>query len=128
VTTKIVALVDALGDLARFVLLPGKRHDSVGVEPLIKGLDYEALLADKAFDIDWLRAELNERDAVAVIPPEANREQPIACDFPMRRWRHLVEHRFCKNKAFRRIATRYEKTDKSFSAMIYLVGGAIALR
>jgi hypothetical protein len=27
-TTKIVALVDALGNLARFILLPGQRHDS----------------------------------------------------------------------------------------------------
>ena len=30
-TTKIVALVDGLGNLARFVLLPGQRHDSAGV-------------------------------------------------------------------------------------------------
>jgi transposase len=123
-----VALVDALGNLARFVLLPGQRHDSVGVEPLIKDIDFEALLADKAFDIDWLRTELNERGAIAVIPPKANRKQPIACDFHMYRWRHLVENLFCKLKAFRRIATRYDKTDQSFSAMIYLVGAAIALR
>jgi SRSO17 transposase len=34
-TTKIVALVDALGSLVRFVLLPGQRHDSIGAEPLI---------------------------------------------------------------------------------------------
>jgi len=33
--TKIVALLDALGNLSRFVLLPGQRHDSIGVEPLI---------------------------------------------------------------------------------------------
>jgi len=26
-TTKIVALADALGNLVRFVLLPGQRHD-----------------------------------------------------------------------------------------------------
>ena len=38
----------------------GQRHDSVGVEPLIKDIDFEALLADKAFDIDRLRTELNE--------------------------------------------------------------------
>src|SRR3954449_5358833 len=31
-TTKIVALVDALGTLVRFILLPGQRHDSVGVQ------------------------------------------------------------------------------------------------
>src|SRR3712207_8024990 len=35
-TTKIVALVDALGNLVRFVLLPGQRHDSLGVQPLIE--------------------------------------------------------------------------------------------
>ncbi len=44
-TTKIVALVDALGNLVRFVLLPGQRHDIMGVAPLIDGLDFEALLA-----------------------------------------------------------------------------------
>jgi hypothetical protein len=37
-TTKIVALVDALGNLARFLLLPGQRHDGVGVEPLLDGV------------------------------------------------------------------------------------------
>ena len=58
-TTKI--LVDALGTLARFVLLPGQRHDSVGVEPLIAGVEFDALIADKAFDIDWIGADLNDR-------------------------------------------------------------------
>src|SRR5689334_13532986 len=66
-TTKIVALVDALGNLVRFVLLPGQRHDSVGVAPLIEGVSFDALLGDKAFDADWLRAELNDRGAAAVI-------------------------------------------------------------
>ena len=127
-TTKIVALVDALGNLVRFILVPGQRHDSVGVAPLITDLDFNALIADKAFDIDWIRTELDERGAQAVIPPKVNRRQPIACDFHMYRWRHLVENFFCTLKAFRRIATRYDKTDESYAAMIYLVGSAIALR
>ena len=37
-TTKIVALVDALGNLVRFVLLPGQSHDLVGVPPLLEGI------------------------------------------------------------------------------------------
>jgi len=127
-TTKIVALVDALGNLARFTLLPGQRHDSVGVAPLISGVAIGALLADKAFDNDWLRAELNRRGAIAVIPPKADRKDPIDCDFEMYKWRHLIENFFCKLKEFRRIATRYEKTDASYSAMIHLVGSAIAIR
>ena len=35
-TTKILALTDALGNLVRFVLLPGHRYDTVGVPPLIE--------------------------------------------------------------------------------------------
>ena len=45
-----MALTDALGNLVRFTLLPGNRYDTVGVEPLIRGLSFDALLADKAFD------------------------------------------------------------------------------
>lgn len=123
-----MVLVDGLGNLARFILLPGQRHDSIGVEPLIAGIDFEALLGDKAFDNDWLRNELDERGALAVIPPKADRARPIPCDFDMYRWRHLVENFFCDLKQFRRIATRYEKTDSSFAAMIHLVGSMMALR
>jgi transposase len=124
----IVALVDALGNLVRFVLLPGQRHDSVGVDPLLRDIDFAALLADKAFDSDAIRAELNERGALAVIPPKANRTQHISCDFEMYKWRHLVENFFCSLKGFRRIATRYDKTDTSFAAMIHLAGTVLALR
>ena len=127
-TTKIVALVDALGNRVRFVLLPGQRHDSAGVAPLLEDLDFAALLADKAFDGDALRADLNNRGAVAVIPPKANRTADIPCHFEMSKWRHLVENFFCKIKEFRRIATRYDKTDTSFSAMIQLVGAVLATR
>ena len=127
-STKIVALVDALGNLVRFVLLPGQRHDSIGLEPLITGIDFDALLADKAFDIDWIRAELDDRGASAIIPPKADRARYIACDFSMYKWRHLVENFFCKLKEFRRTATRYDKTDTSFAAFINLVGAYMATK
>ncbi len=127
-TTKIVALVDALGNLCRFVLLPGQRHDSIGVAPLIEEIDFEALLGDKAFDIDWIRAEVDRRGAVAVIPPKQNRKRTIDCDLDMYAWRHLIENFFCDIKGFRRIATRYDKTDCSFSAMVFLASSLIALR
>ena len=87
-----------------------------------------ALIGDKGFDNDWLRAELDARGVLAVIPPRANRSARIPCDFVIYRWRHLVENFFCSLKAYRRIATRYDKTDQSFAAMINLVGSAMALR
>ena len=115
-TTKIVALVDALGNLARFVLLPGQRHDSVGVEPLLDGVEIGALIGDKGFDNDWLRRELDERGALAVIPPKANRKVKRDCDFALYAERNLVERFFQFIKQFRGIATRYEKTARNFLA------------
>jgi len=123
-----MALVDALGNLVRFVLLPGQRHDSIGVEPLITGLDFEALIGDKAFDNNWLRANLNERGAAAVIPSKADRAAHIPHDAEMYKWRHLIENFFCQLKAFRRIATRYEKTDACFAGLVSLVAAFLALR
>jgi transposase len=125
-TTKIVALVDALGNLVRFVLLPGQRHDTVGVPPLIEGLAFGALLGDKAFDADWLRAELDDRGAAAVIPPKANRKARLDCDKAIYRWRHRIENYVAKLKEFRGIATRYDKTDTSFRANICLAAAVIA--
>jgi transposase len=120
--------VDALGTLVRFVLLPGQRHDMVGVAPLIQGVSFDALLGDKAFDVDWLRAELDSRGAVAVIPPKTNRKAALTYDKAMCRWRHLIENVFAKLKEFRAVATRYDKTDESFRACIHLAAAIIAAR
>ena len=123
-----MALVDALGNLVRFVLLPGQRHDSVGVKPLIADIDFAALLADKAFDNDAIRAELDERGTLAVIPSKADRKPLIPHDAEMYKWRHLIENCFQRLKEFRRIATRYDKTDTSFAAALHLVAAFLALR
>ena len=55
-TTKVVALVDALGRLARFELLAGHRHESPAAEGLLTGLTFGALLANRGFDSDRLIA------------------------------------------------------------------------
>ncbi len=123
-----MALVDALGNLVRFVLMPGQRNDIMGVRPLIEGVAFEALLADKAFDANWLRANIVERGARAVIPPRKHRKIQLDYDAEMYKWRHLVENYFAKIKEFRGIATRYDKTDDSFRANIYLTATLIACR
>ena len=114
--------------MLRLVLLPGQHHDLVGVRPLIEGVAFGALLGDKAFDADWLRAELDDRGAVAVIPPKANRRTVISFDRDIYRWRHLIENSFAKLKEFRAVATRYDKTDTSYTATIHLAAAIIASR
>ena len=96
--------------------------------PLIDGVSFDALLADKAFDADWLRLELDARGVLSVIPPRKNRKQLIQTDTEMYKWRHLVENYFAKIKEFRGIATRYDKTDESFRANINLTATIIACR
>jgi transposase len=127
-TTKIVALTDALGNLLRFVLLPGQRFDTAGVPPLIDGVDFDALIADKAFDSNAIIAELDARGAKAVISQHPRRAQPLPLDEEMYEWRHLIENFFCKLKDFKRIALRADKTDQSFAANIYLAAAVIHSR
>lgn len=127
-TTKIVALSDSLGNLVRFVLLPGQRFDTVGVAPLIKDIEFGGMIADKAFDSDWIIADMNERGAQIVISQHPRRIQPLDIDKELYKWRHLIENMFCKLKEFKRIAMRACKTDKSFEAMIYICSAIINSR
>ena len=127
-TTKILALTDALGNLVRFVLLPGQRFDTVGIEPLIDGLSFDALIADKAFDSNSIIADLNERGAKIVISQHPRRTKPLPIDAEMHKWRHLIENFFCKLKEFKRIAMRADKTDQSFNAIIHLDAAVINSR
>ena len=94
-------MVDALGNLFWFLLLPGQAHDMKGGAPLIRDVSFGALLADKAFDADWLLQDLDERGASAVIPPKSNRKVQRDYDTHMYKWRHLVENYFAKIKEFR---------------------------
>ena len=127
-TTKILALTDALGNLVRFVLLPGHRFDTVGIAPLISGVEFGGLIGDKAFDSNALIAELDERGAKVVISQHPRRASPLPLDTEMYQWRHLIENFFCKLKEFKRIAMRSDKTDQSFSAMIHLAAAVINSR
>ena len=127
-TTKILALTDALGNLVRFELLPGHRFDTVGVEPLIDGIDFGGLIADKAFDSDTIIANLNARGTKIVISQHPRRARPLPLDRDLYKWRHLIENFFCKLKEFKRLAMRADKTDQSFSAMIYLAAAVINSR
>lgn len=127
-TTKILALTDALGNLVRFVLLPGHRFDTVGVPPLVHGLHFDALIADKAFDSNAIIADLNARGTKIVISQHPRRAVPLDLDVEMYKWRHLIENFFCKLKEFKRIAMRADKTDTSFTAIIHLAAAVINSR
>jgi len=127
-TTKTFALTDALGNLVRFNLLPEQRYDTIGVASLIKGVTFDGLISDKAFDTDAIAADLNERGAKVVISQHPRRSKPLDLDLDVYKWRHLIENLFCKIKEFKRIAMTSDKTDTSFTAVIYVTAAVINSR
>jgi len=126
-TTKVHALVDALGNPVELMLTPGQAHDLTCAEQLIDSADPGALLADKAYDADSLIDTLNRRAIAPVIPSKANRKVQRACDFALYCERNLVERFFNKLKHFRAIATRYDKLARIFLAGVQLASAIILL-
>ncbi|WP_413775855.1 IS5 family transposase [Paenibacillus sp. LS1] len=121
-STKIHAVVDALGNPLRFDLTGGEAHDSVQGFDILKSmkLTRKQVLADRAYDTNAIRAFLKEQQAIPVIPGKKNRRVTLKYDWDVYKERHLVECFFNKVKNYRRLATRYDKlacTFKSFLAL-----------
>lgn len=83
------------------------------------------LLADKGYDGDAVRQDLLLSGIAPVIPPKANRKNPPQCDFRAYKDRNRIERMFNRLKQFRRIATRFDKTAKSFAAFLALAAARI---
>jgi transposase len=120
-TTKIHAVVDALGNPLALSLTAGQVHDITQAETLVAQVEPEAVLADKGYDADGFIASLERREIQAVIPPKANRKVTRDCDYALYAERNLIERFFQYIKQFRGIATRYEKTARNFLAGLHLV-------
>ena len=127
-STKIHALVDALGNPIGLFLTGGQAHDLVGADHLLPTMAADTLIADKAFDADERVLDpLAAAGKTAVIPPRTNRSLPRDYDRELYVARHLVENFFAKIKQFRAIATRYEKTARNFLAAVQLVASIVWL-
>ena len=119
-STKIHALVDALGNPTAFLLTAGQAHDLAGADCFLPQLKADALLADKAFDADKRVIEpLQAAGITPVIPSVPGRSLRRAYDRDLYKQRHLIENFFCKLKQFRAVATRYDKRAANFLAGIY---------
>ncbi|MCA6105525.1 transposase [Bradyrhizobium sp. WSM 4400] len=62
-------LADALGRSLRFIVTAGQVNDITQAPALLHGQSGDAVLADKAYDSNALRAIIAEIGATAVIPP-----------------------------------------------------------
>lgn len=78
------------------------------------------LHADKGYDSDAIRRQVETRGAMPNIPPKLNRKWKNCFSPFLYRNRNAIERMFCRLKDFRRIATRYDKLATNFLAAVCL--------
>jgi transposase len=128
-TTKIHTVVDANGNPIVLKLSEGQAHDGRSAADLLDSVGAEQiLLADRAYDSDALRAAMSKRGAWANIKPMPDRVNVPAFSSWLYRYRNLVERFFNKLKHFRAVATRFEKHDVNYLALVKLAASRIWMR
>jgi len=128
-TTKIHALVDANGLPIALKLTEGQAHDGRSAADMLGRVGGgQILLADRAYDSDALREALAERGAWANIKPMPRRVNIPAFSSFLYRYRNLVERFFNKLRHFRAVATRFEKHDENYLALVKLAATRIRIR
>jgi transposase len=128
-TTKIHALVDAMGMPIMLKLTEGQAADGRSAVDMFDTVGKgDILLADRAYDSDALRAEMEARGAWANIRAMPQRViKPVFSHF-LYKQRNLVERFFNKLKHFRAVATRYDQRDDNYLASVQLASIRIWLR
>ena len=122
-TTKIHALCDGQGRAVHLLLSAGNVADITMATALVKPLRsscVSALVADKGYDSDKLRALLVEEDIFPCLALNATRREKRPFHRGYYRHRHHVENFFCAIKRHRRIATRYDKLAASYLSFVTL--------
>ena len=128
-TTKIHAVVDADGNPIAIKLSEGQAHDGTSARDMLDTIGAgQILLADRAYDSDALRQALADRGAWANIKPISQRLKVPAFSPYLYRFRNLVERFFNKLKHFRAVATRFEKHDANYLALVKLAATRIWMR
>ena len=128
-TTKIHALVDANGNPIALKLTEGQAHDGKSAIDMLESVGAgQTLLADRAYDTDALRKTLADRSARANVKPMPRRVNIPAFSPFLYRFRNRVERFFNKLKHSRAVATRFEKHDANYLALVKLAAARIWMR
>ena len=120
-TTTIHSLTDEFCHPIAFMLTGGNVADCAAGATLLEQLpECDVVKADKGYDANALRQQIQERGAKANIPPKANREWKNCSSPFLYRNRNAIERMFCRLKDFRRVATHYDRNTVNFLAAVSL--------
>lgn len=104
-----------------FALAPGQAHELPLAPDLLGVLDDVPgwVVGDRGYAAATLRQRVWDAGARPAIPSKSN-EAPVACPSWIYNNRNVVERLWAKLKEWRAIATRYEKTARSFMGVLCL--------
>ena len=85
----------------------------------------KVLIADKGYDSNAIREEIEADGGAAVIPPRRNRKNQTPVDDFLYALRNRIERCINRLKNARRLATRYDKTAVSYLAFIDIVSARL---
>ena len=108
----------------------GQRNDINYAIPLLDHVDTNGsnVLADRGYDNNKLIDYIYTHGGEPTIPSRNGAKFDRYCDWWLYKERHLVENYFLKLKAFRRIATRYDKLASTFLGIICIASILIWLK
>ncbi len=122
-------VADGRGRAVAFALAPGQAHELPMAPGLLDRLpDVPGwVVGDRGLASDALRTQVWDMGARPAIPPRRS-DAPVACPAWIYANRRLVENLWARLKEWRAVATRYEKTARSFLGVLSLAGVMVWLR
>ena len=114
-------IADAAGRAVAFALAPGQAHELPHAVPLLARLPGVPVwvVADRGYSGHAFRDHTWNLGARPAIPTRRD-EASVACPEPIYNNRNRVERLWARLKEWRAVATRYEKTARSFLGVLAL--------
>jgi transposase len=122
-------IADGSGRAVAFSLAPGQAHElpqAVGLLARLPGVP-RWVVADRGYTSHAFREHIWNLGSRPVIPPQRH-EAPVACPAWIYHNRNRVERLWARLKEWRAVATRYEKTARSFMGVLCLAAALDWLR
>ena len=115
-------VASSLKQVLGFCLSPGQAHDAPIGRQLLTDLGIDnlqiPLIMDRAYEGNETRYLAQSLGFEPVVPPLQTRRDPWTYDTEVYKRRNEIERLFGRIKRFRRVFTRYDKTDLTFSAFV----------
>jgi transposase len=127
-TTRIHAMVDALGNLLKIIVTSGQTHDLTQAELLLGDTSNANVICDRGYDSKKFRDQIIAQGCIPVIPSKSNSRNPVKYDKHIYKERNLVEICIGKMKHFRRIFSRFDKSLKNYVSFLSFAGAILWLR